>query len=162
VTLPSSTNQTNLRTNEDLVMTSIRDDRADLFSKLESPATQPQYWARVADDVDWTVEGTHPLAGRYHTKQEFIEATFSRLDGVLQGGVKLQVEHLYIDGDTTIAELLSTSTTNEGAPFANRYCWVCRFEGDTIVEVRAYLDSTMVDYTILRNELASKNTLTSG
>jgi ketosteroid isomerase-like protein len=161
VTLPSSTNQTNLRTKEDLVMTSIRDDRADLFSKLESPATQPQYWARVADDVDWTVEGTHPLAGRYRTKQEFIEATFSRLDGVLQGGVKLQVEHLYIDGDTTIAELLSTSTTNEGAPFANRYCWVCRFDGDTIVEVRAYLDSTMVDYTILRNELASKNTLTS-
>jgi len=45
-------------------MTTIRDDRADLFSKLESPGTQPQYWARVADDVDWTVEGTHPLAGR--------------------------------------------------------------------------------------------------
>ena len=62
------------------------------------------------------------------------------------------MEHLYIDGDTTIAELLSTSTTNEGAPFANRYCWVCRFDGDTIVEVRAYLDSTMVAYTILRNE----------
>ena len=78
----------------------------------------------------------------------------------MQGGVKLEVEHLYIDGDTTIAELLSTSTTNEGAPFANRYCWVCRFEGDTIVEVRAYLDSTMVAYTILRNELANKDTLT--
>jgi hypothetical protein len=41
-------------------MTTIRDDRADLFSKLESPGTQPQYWARVADDVDWTVGGTHP------------------------------------------------------------------------------------------------------
>ncbi len=33
-------------------------------------------------------------------------------------------------------------------------CWVCRFEGDTIVEVRAYLDSIMVAYTILRNEQA--------
>jgi uncharacterized protein len=66
----------------------------------------------------------------------------------------LEVQHLYVDGDTTIAELLSTSVTNEGAPFANRYCWVCRFDGDTIVEVRAYLDSLMVDYTILRNELA--------
>jgi hypothetical protein len=29
---------------------------------------------------------------------------------------------------------------------------VCRFEGDTIVEVRAYLDSMMVAYTVLRNE----------
>lgn len=26
------------------------------------PATQPRFWAQVADDVDWTVEGTH--AGR--------------------------------------------------------------------------------------------------
>ena len=135
-------------------MTSIRADRIALFSKLESPATQPRFWARVADDVDWTVEGTHPLAGRYHSKQNFIDATFNRLDGVLQGGVKLRVEHLYVDGDTTIAELLSTSTSNEGALFANRYCWVCRFDGDTIVEVRAYLDSAMVGYTILRNELA--------
>ena len=55
-------------------------------------------------------------------------------------------------GDTAIVELYSTSTTNEGAPFANRYCWICRFEGDTIVTVRAYLDSTMVTYTMLRNE----------
>jgi hypothetical protein len=29
---------------------------------------------------------------------------------------------------------------------------VCRFEGDLIVEVRAYLDSAMVTYTVLRNE----------
>jgi ketosteroid isomerase-like protein len=137
-------------------MSSSREDRIGLFRNLQSPATQPQFWARVADDVDWTVEGTHALAGRYRSKQEFIDATFSRLHGVLQGGVKLDVEHLYIDGDTTIAELLSTSTTNEGAQFDNRYCWVCRFDGDTIVEVRAYLDSMMVDYTIHRNELAKQ------
>jgi hypothetical protein len=137
-------------------MTSSRDDRIGLFCNLQSPATQPQFWARVADDVNWTVEGTHALAGRYHNKQEFIDATFGRLDGVLQGGVKLEVEHLYVDGDTTIAELLSTSTTNEGASFDNRYCWVCRFDSDMIVEVRAYLDSTMVDYTIHRNELAKQ------
>jgi hypothetical protein len=137
-------------------MTSSRDDRIGLFRNLQSPATQPQFWARVADDVDWTVEGTHVLAGRYHNKQEFIDATFGRLDGVLQGGVKLEVEHLYVDGDTTIAELLSISTTNEGASFDNRYCWVCRFDSDMIVEVRAYLDSTMVDYTIHRNELAKQ------
>ena len=36
--------------------------------------------------------------------------------------------------------------------FANNYCWVCRFDGEMIVEVRAYLDSAMVDYTIHRNE----------
>ncbi|MET7856493.1 nuclear transport factor 2 family protein [Streptomyces sp. NPDC005318] len=135
-------------------MTAIRDDRVALFGRLQDPTTQPEFWARVADDVDWTVEGTHPLAGRYHSKKAFVAATFTRLAGVLQGGVRLKVEHLYVDGDTTIAELQSTSTSKEGAPFANRYCWVCRFDGDTIVEVRAYLDSAMVDYTVLRNEIS--------
>jgi ketosteroid isomerase-like protein len=98
------------------------------------------------------VEGTHPLAGRYRSKQAFLDATFGRLGGVLSDGVRLEVEHVFVDGDTAIVEMYSTSTTNEGAPFANRYCWVCRFDGDTIVTVRAYLDSTMVMYTVLRNE----------
>ena len=133
-------------------MTNMREDRATLFAKLQDPTTQAEFFARVADDVDWTVQGTHPLAGRYHSKAEFVEATFTRLAGVLRDGVKLQVTHLYVDGDTAIVELHSTSTTNEGADFANNYCWVCRFDGDIIVEVRAYLDSTMVAYTVLRNE----------
>ncbi|WP_269856905.1 nuclear transport factor 2 family protein [Streptomyces sp. RPT161] len=133
-------------------MDDVREERMALFRNLESPDTQTRFWARVSDDVDWTVQGTHPLAGRYHNKQAFIDATFGRLAGVLAGGVKLAVQRLFIDGDTTIVELLSTSTTNEGASFTNTYCWVCRFDGDTIVEVRAYLDSMMVAYTILRNE----------
>jgi ketosteroid isomerase-like protein len=133
-------------------MSDTRQDRAALFANLQSPETQPQFWARVSDTVDWTVEGTHPLAGRYQTKSDFVAATFARLDGVLVGGVKLEVQHLYVDEDTTIVELLSTSTTTEGAAFANRYCWVCRFDADVIVEVRAYLDLAMVSYTVLRNE----------
>jgi ketosteroid isomerase-like protein len=133
-------------------MTTTRDHRIALFANLRDPASQQQFWDRVADDVDWTVEGTHPLAGRYHNKTQFLEATFTRLAGVLPDGVKLEVKHLHVDGDTTIAELHSTSTTNEGADFASTYCWVCRFDGDIIVEVRAYVDTMMVAYTILRNE----------
>ena len=87
-----------------------------------------------------------------HRLAQFIEATFNRLARqAVPGGVKLEVTHLYVDGDTTIAELHCTSTTNEGADFANDYCWVCRFDGDIIVEVRAHVDSMMVAYTILRS-----------
>lgn len=133
-------------------MSNIREDRIALFANLASAETQPKFWDRVADNVDWTVEGTHPLAGRYHSKAEFRAATFTRLEGVLAGGAALEVRHLHVDGDTVIAELLSTAKTKEGATFDNRYCWVCRFDGDMIAEVRAYLDSAMVAYTVLRNE----------
>jgi uncharacterized protein len=54
-----------------------------------------------------------------------------------RNGVHLDVEHVFVDGATAVVELCSTSTTSEGAPFANRYCWVCHFDGDTIVTVRA-------------------------
>ena len=39
-------------------MITIRDDRIALFAKLQDPATQPQFWDRVADDVDRTRGGT--------------------------------------------------------------------------------------------------------
>jgi len=51
------------------------------------------FFERVADDVDWTVMGTHPLAGRYHSKKAFIEGTFAKLGKVLRGA-QLHVEHL--------------------------------------------------------------------
>jgi ketosteroid isomerase-like protein len=133
-------------------VTATEEDRIALFSKLEDPATQPEFWSRVVGDVDWTVKGTHPLAGR--NKAEFASSTLARLAGVLPGGVKLEITKLSIDGETRIAELHSTSTTNEGAELANGCCWACRSEDDVIVEVRAYLDSMMVAYTILRNESA--------
>ena len=41
-----------------------------MFSHLES-GSGDRFFGHVADDVDWTVEGTHPLAGRYLSKDDF-------------------------------------------------------------------------------------------
>lgn len=40
-------------------------------------------------------------------------------------------------------------------PFNNTYCWVVRFKNDVIVEVRAYLDSALVQNVIDENETGS-------
>jgi hypothetical protein len=39
------------------------------------------FFAHVADDVDWTVMGTHPLAGHYTSKADFIAGTFANSAG---------------------------------------------------------------------------------
>jgi uncharacterized protein len=62
------------------------------------------------------VEGTHPLAGRYHGKEAFTQATFEGLGRLMKDGVRLKLEHLYVDGDTAVAELVPDATTAEGAP----------------------------------------------
>lgn len=139
-------------------MTTTRDDRTAPSGDPQRAGTQPADRDRVADDVDWTVLGTHPLSGRYHGRQEFIDATSERLAGVLPGGARLKVRSLYVDGDTTIVELLSTADdhtdgTNRAYQAdhadktggADRCRWVCRFDGDRMVEARAFLDSRLDD-----------------
>jgi uncharacterized protein len=125
----------------------------ELFRHLES-GDADTFFAAVADDVQWTVMGTHPLAGEYRSKKDFRTATFARLNGVLREGVLLRVTHVITSGDWAVVELEALSTANNGKPFANRYCWVCRFDGGAIVEVRAYLDSALVAQTLAENEPA--------
>ena len=123
-------------------------DREQLFAKLAHPATTDKFFERVSDSVSWTVMGTHPLAGTYTSKQAFFGSTFAILGPLMRDGLHLEVRNLHVAGDYTIAELQAIATTAEGVPFDNQYCWVCRFDGDQIVEVRAYLDSAMVAYVI--------------
>lgn len=110
------------------------------------------FFGHVADDVHWTVMGTHPLAGVYTDKRTFLASTFGRLDKVLKEGVRLRVRQLFMDGDHAIAELEALSTALNGKPFDNTYCWVMRLEDDMIREVRAYLDSALVARTLAENE----------
>lgn len=121
-----------------------------IFAHLES-GSGDAFFSHVADDVDWTVQGTHPLAGRYRSKQDFHAHTFARLNRILPGGTQRQVQAVFTDGDWAIVELRSHATAADGMRFDNRYCWVMRFAGDTIVEVRAYLDSALVQELIDRN-----------
>ena len=122
-----------------------------LFANLENGRTDA-FFDHVAEDVNWTVMGTHPLAGTYRTKDDFLAHTFARLNKLLKEGVVLRVTNLLVDGDTAAVELQSLSTASNGKPFNNRYCWIARFPNGTMVEVRAYLDSALVQQLIDENE----------
>jgi uncharacterized protein len=102
------------------------------------------FFDRVADDVDWTVMGTHPLAGHYLSKRAFIAGTFTKLGHVLPNGAQLRMEHLIVKDNQAVVELHSFATATNGMRFDNRYCWVVYFRDEVIVRVRAYLDSAMV------------------
>jgi uncharacterized protein len=127
-------------------------DREELFGLLKSSDTRAHFWERVSDDVDWTVEGTHPLAGRYRSKADFVSATFDRMTAVFAEPATLELEHLHVAEDAVIAELRFRARTISGGVYDNPACWVCRFDGEQIVQVRAYLDSAMVASTLERNE----------
>jgi uncharacterized protein len=111
------------------------------------------FFEHVDDKVDWIVEGTHPLAGHYKSKSDFVAGTFAKLAKVLPDGAQLVVEHLIVKDDQAVVELHSLATAKNGLKFDNRYCWVCRFVNRTIVEVRAYLDSALVARLFAENPI---------
>jgi ketosteroid isomerase-like protein len=122
-----------------------------LFENL-STGNANGFFDNVADDVHWTVMGTHPLAGVYKSKEDFLKNTFERLDKVLKKGVILKVDHALVSGDTAVVEMTQTSTALNGKAFPNTYCWVVRFVDGMITEVRAYVDSFLVKQVIDENE----------
>jgi ketosteroid isomerase-like protein len=124
-------------------MTITPDCVREMFKGLENGG-DAAFFEHMADDVDWTVMGTHPLAGHYRSKKAFIEGTFTKLGQVLPHGAQLHVEHLIVTDDQEVVELRSLATARNGMRFDNRYCWVLNFRDALIVRVRAYLDSALV------------------
>jgi hypothetical protein len=114
-----------------------------IFNGLET-GDGSDFFKHVADNVDWIVEGTHPLAGHYLSKRAFIDGTFAKLSRVLPKGAELHTENLLVKDDEAVVELHSLATAKNGMRFDNRYCWVVYFRDGIIVRVRAYLDSAMV------------------
>ena len=106
---------------------SITSDRVrEIFKGLEN-GDGTAFFEHVADDVDWIVMGTHPLAAHYRSKKAFREGTFAKLGQVLQNGAQLHVEDLIVKDDEAVVELHSLATAKNGMRFDNRYCWVVYF-----------------------------------
>jgi uncharacterized protein len=125
----------------------------EIFKGLEN-GNGAAFFERVADDVDWTVMGTHPLAGHYRSKKAFTEGTFAKLSQVLPRGAQLHVADVLVKDDAAVVELHSLATAKNGMRFDNRYCWVVYFREGLIVRVRAYLDSAMVARLFEENPIA--------
>jgi ketosteroid isomerase-like protein len=118
-----------------------------------STGRESTFFDSVADDVQWTVMGTHPLAGVYNSKADFLKHTFDRLAKIIKGGsVIMKIDHIYVSGDTAIVEMTSTSVALNDRPYAQKFCWITRFVDGLIVEARAYLDSVLVQQLVDENE----------
>ena len=126
----------------------------EIFRGLETGSGEA-FFEHVADDVDWTVMGTHPLAGHYLSKQAFREGTFAKLGIVLPKGAQLHVEQVLVDGNEAAVELHSLAIARDGMRFDNRYCWIVSFKDELIVRVRAYLDSALVTRLFAENPIAA-------
>jgi uncharacterized protein len=111
-----------------------------VFAPLEAYDTQ-SFFAHVSPTCAWTITGhAHPLAGR-HDKASVINNVLSRVGKCMSSPIKRQITSILVSGDWATVEHNAEATTKAGGRYWQEFCWVCKFEGDMIVELRMYMDS---------------------
>jgi ketosteroid isomerase-like protein len=65
--------------------------------------------------------------------------------------MRFHVDRLHVGDPVTVAEMHSTAIGRCGLPYDQIYAWICTFDGDTIVNVHAYVDSVAVIEFLDRN-----------
>jgi uncharacterized protein len=103
------------------------------------------FLTHLADDVSRTLTGQDdPLAGHYSTKADVAAKVFAPIYQKIAGSLTAKFVSVLISGDWAIVEFTAKGKTKGGNPYSQELCWICRYEEETIVEVREYLDSAQV------------------
>jgi uncharacterized protein len=76
-----------------------------------------EFFQHVEDNVNWTVKGTHPLAGHYRSNAAFLAGAFDKLNKVLPEWARLVLEHPLVRDDQAVVELRSLATARNGFRF---------------------------------------------
>lgn len=126
-----------------------RDYVKQVFSHLEKGEVDLYLANYVDEHVEWTITGSNVLSGCYTSRQDFVDRAISRLNKSLDGTIRMDIHHIYVDGDTAVVEMSSIATAKKGHPYHNQYVWIQRFRDGKIVEARVYYDDVLVDKTML-------------
>jgi ketosteroid isomerase-like protein len=130
-------------------MTSTTDNKRltqEIFSELSEGNLAPLLEA-MADDVEWTWMGTMRWSKTFKGKESVVDELFSAVKSSLASPFKVVPHCLVAEGDYVVVECRGQNATPDGKPYNNRYCWVFRFEGGKLREVREYMDTELVTAT---------------
>lgn len=99
---------------------------------------------RTAENARWTVTGSCPVSGVYHSRQEFYEKALAAITKLLTARVRPTVRRILGEGDLVVLEWCGESTAKVGIPYNNEYCWILTLRGGEIVEGVIYCDTALV------------------
>lgn len=122
-----------------------------VFAPLEK-FDNKSFFDHVAPDVAWTITGhAHPLAG-HHDKASILKNALGRIGACMDSPIERKITSILVSGDWATVEHTAGAKTKTGGRYWQEFCWVCRFEGDMIVELRMYMDSAHARDIVEANE----------
>lgn len=114
-----------------------------MFAEL-SRGNGEGYLNGLADDVQFTIEGTTKFSGTFNGKQDVVARLLMPLMAGLEGALVLTVDRMIAEGDTVVVQAHGKSTSKSGKPYNNSYCQVFRLEGGKVKSINEYLDTELV------------------
>ncbi len=101
----------------------------------------------MAEDVTWRWMGVSQWSRTFEGKQTVVDKLFGGAAEQLSPSSSVEVHHIHADGDCVVVEHSGRNALSDGRRYDNNYCWVFRFQGGSIQEVREYLDTQLVTET---------------
>jgi len=95
----------------------------------------------LPENITFKVCGSlNPLRGTYTSRDQVLE-TFGKLSSRFAGPFRTTITSVLVSGEYGIVEGVMRNVSKGGFHFEQEICWISRYEGDVIVEVRLYVDS---------------------
>ena len=117
-----------------------------IFSELSNGNDQP-FLDAMADEMQWHWMGTGQWSKTFKGKSEVLNGLWAAVRRTLKPPYKVAANRFIADGDVVAIEAVGENTTPNGTVYNNKYCWVCRFLNDKIVELNEYMDTDLVTRT---------------
>lgn len=99
----------------------------------------------LADDVEWTIVGSSPLARTYRNKQEFIDAVIAPFNARMATPLVPTVRGIFADGDAVIILFDAEATVIDGKPYRNSYTWYFWMQDTMVIKAIAFFDNRHFD-----------------
>jgi ketosteroid isomerase-like protein len=101
----------------------------------------------MAVDVTWRWMGVSQWSRAFNGKQIVVDKLFGGNADTLSPTSRVEVRCIHADGDCVVVEHSGRNELPDGRRYDNNYCWVIRFNGGSIQEVREYMDTQLVTET---------------
>ncbi len=98
----------------------------------------------IADDFEFEVMGRLPGIKPIRGKEKFLANMPKTLKAMFPNGLNLKFVTVFAEGPHVAIQAESDTVAGNGKPYANRYHFYFRFDGDRIGQVREYNDVNLV------------------
>jgi uncharacterized protein len=114
-----------------------------IFTELSNGNGAP-FVESLADDICWTIIGSTKFSGTYRGKQAVLDELLRPLFARFADQYTNTAHRFIAEDDYVVIECRGRVTTKSGAPYNNKYCWICRFADGKLQELTEYLDTELV------------------